>query len=83
MSSTQALHQEIENFLVYADMSATAFGTLAVDDHKIVKRLRDGKTVTLQTADKLRAFMERVKHEKLKEQRRDKKGEGGDGDTPA
>ena len=57
MSSHDALLAEIEAFLVRAGMSSTMFGLRTVNDGKLLKRLRGGSSVTLPTADKLRAFI--------------------------
>ncbi len=63
MKTTQELHAEIEDFLKRHNMSPTAFGTDSVADHKVVNRFREGKTVTLVTAEQLRDFMKRWERE--------------------
>lgn len=57
--STQELLSEIEAFIARDDvqMTDTTFGRFAVNDGKLVSRLRDGKSVTLATAEKVRAFI--------------------------
>ena len=52
-----ALLQEIEEFLVARDMKPGAFGFYAVNDGKLVARLRGGASVTLKTAAKIKTFM--------------------------
>lgn len=56
-SSDAKLLSEIERYLVAADMHASTFGLLALNDGKLVMRLRAGSSVTLRTADKIRAWM--------------------------
>lgn len=51
------LLHEIEAFLAKQGMSATNFGRLAVNDGKLVSRLRSSANVTLRTVDRARAFM--------------------------
>jgi hypothetical protein len=50
---------EIEAFLGLdgVSMTETTFGRLAVNDGKLVPRLRAGGSCTLTTADKVRAFI--------------------------
>ena len=60
-SSTQQLLADIEAFLDAHNMRAAYFGRDAVNDTSLVYRLRKGKTVRLETADRIRAFMATVK----------------------
>lgn len=55
--STDQLLLDIEAFIVARGLSATAFGALAMGDRHLVRRLRRGGSVTLDTADGLRLFM--------------------------
>src|SRR5687768_2818398 len=48
---------EIEAFLGGTGLTATKFGIAAVNDGHLVANLRKGSSVTLKTADKVRAFM--------------------------
>lgn len=50
---------EIDRFLCRPDVgiTETTFGRLAVNDGKFVGRLRDGKGLTLATAEKVRVFI--------------------------
>lgn len=57
MSETDQLLHEIEAFIGIAEMAASTFGRKAVNDGKLVGRLRDGRTVTLEKASRIRAFM--------------------------
>ena len=57
MFETQALLREIDGFLDESGMSATTFGRLAVNDGKLVGRLRSGRGVTLRVAAKITAFI--------------------------
>ena len=52
---------EIDTFLANppVKMSETTFGRLAVNDGKFVGRLREGRGLTLETFEKVRAFMQR------------------------
>jgi phosphopantothenoylcysteine decarboxylase/phosphopantothenate--cysteine ligase len=60
MSATgKALLTEIERFLARSGLTATKFGVAAVNDGHLVANLRKGNSVTLKTADKVRAFMQR------------------------
>lgn len=56
-SLAQTVQDEIDAFLLRHGMAATTLGKLAVNDGHAVHDLRRGKTCTLDTADRLRAFM--------------------------
>ena len=56
-STTRALLTEIESFLAEFGVSPTKFGLAAVNDGHLIKNLRSGASVTLKTADKVRAHM--------------------------
>jgi len=55
MTEREKLLQEIDGFLATAGMAESTFGRKAVNDGKLVARLRAGSTVTLDTASKVRA----------------------------
>lgn len=58
MSTTEAeLLPEIDAFLAVSGMSASYFGLKAVNDGKLVDRLRAGGDVTTVKAKKIRAFI--------------------------
>jgi hypothetical protein len=61
MRSTAAdsLLGEIENFCRRTGMAESTFGRQAVNDGKLCSRLRGGKGVTLDTAEKIRSFISR------------------------
>jgi phosphopantothenoylcysteine decarboxylase / phosphopantothenate---cysteine ligase len=60
MSGTgKSLLTEIERFLAQSGLTATKFGVAAVNDGHLVANLRKGSSVTLKTADKVRAYMMR------------------------
>ena len=59
ITSTSDLLDQIEAFCAERGVSATRFGLLTTNDGKLVPRLRAGKTVTLETAAKIKAFMDR------------------------
>src|SRR5256885_8685292 len=61
-STTHALLTEIEGFLAESGVSATKFGLAAVNDGHLIKNLRGGTSVTLKTADKVRAYMTRQRN---------------------
>src|SRR5262245_48942783 len=53
----RALLTEIEAFLGETGLTPTKFGLAAVNDGHLVANLRRGNSVTLKTADRVRAFM--------------------------
>ena len=55
----RALLAEIEAFLAQSGLTPTKFGLAAVNDGHLVANLRKGNSVTLKTADRVRAFMPR------------------------
>ncbi|HEY7086250.1 MAG TPA: bifunctional phosphopantothenoylcysteine decarboxylase/phosphopantothenate--cysteine ligase CoaBC [Hyphomicrobiaceae bacterium] len=55
--TTRDLLRDIEAFLVEFGVSPTKFGLAAINDGHLVKNLRDGASVTLRTADKVRAYL--------------------------
>ena len=58
-------------------MSATAFGIAALNDGHLVRKLRAGNSVMLDTADRIRAYMANA-HKRMDEKsRRPSKGNGG------
>jgi hypothetical protein len=60
-----ALLSEIEGFLAETGMGPAYFGKSAVGNTEIVKRLRNGRSVTLATARSVRDFM--AKHRQAEE----------------
>jgi phosphopantothenoylcysteine decarboxylase/phosphopantothenate--cysteine ligase len=63
MLSSRDLLAEIEAFLAESATTATKFGLAAVNDGHLVANLRQGHSVTLKTADRIRAHIasERVR----------------------
>jgi hypothetical protein len=58
MSIQSELLAEIESFLTSRrDMAETTFGKLAVNDGKLVSRLRNGRNVTVATIERTRDFL--------------------------
>lgn len=57
MTSHDQLLDEIEAFLKATGMNAIAFGRRSVNNGKLVARMRAGSSVTLHTADAIRAFI--------------------------
>ena len=59
MSGHEALLADIGKYCQRHRMAESTFGRLAVNDGKLVARLRDGKSVTLNTLERLQDFMNR------------------------
>jgi hypothetical protein len=58
MSIQSELLTEIESFLTTSGgMAETTFGKLAVNDGKLVSRLRNGRNVTVSTIERTRQFL--------------------------
>ena len=55
--SETSLLNEIDEFLSVSNLSATAFGEKVMNDRHLVRRLKNGGSVTLKTADKIRTFI--------------------------
>ena len=55
--NTETLLRDIEAFCRRHRMAETYFGARAVNNGKLLARLREGRTVTLSTAERVRAFM--------------------------
>lgn len=55
--STEQLLVDISNFCRAAGLAETTFGRAAVNDGKLVSRLRNGGRITTDTLEKIRAFM--------------------------
>src|SRR6201991_1992176 len=56
MKNDQILSQ-ITDFCRQADMAETTFGRRAVNDGKLVGRLREGKRITIDTLDRIQAYI--------------------------
>jgi len=57
MASQDAFRQEVEDFLVRHDMAAATLGVQALKDPKFVSDLRRGRSPSLKTIDRVRAWM--------------------------
>lgn len=57
MSSETKLLAAIKRFLAETGMSQTTFGQESIGERGLVVRLEAGRSVTLKTADRIRAFM--------------------------
>ena len=55
--ATAVLHKEVQSFLKRTGMGPTYFGQLAAGNTRLVERLQSGRTVTLQTAERIRKFI--------------------------
>jgi hypothetical protein len=58
MEQVEALVKEIEAFCRQAGLAETTFGRQAVNDGKLMRRLREGKGITLKTMERARAYMQ-------------------------
>ena len=56
-SATSKLLDEVEAFCRLAGIAETTFGREAVNDGKLCARLRAGKSLTLETADRIRDYI--------------------------
>src|SRR5580700_5255241 len=56
MKNDQILAQ-ISEFCRNADMAESTFGRRAVNDGKLVARLREGKRITIDTLERIQAYM--------------------------
>ena len=61
MTAREKLLADVEAFLTRHDMNHTRFGKLALNDTAFVTRLRAGKDLRFDTADRVRAFMDTYK----------------------
>lgn len=57
-SATSALLDEIETYCRLSGIAESTFGKLVVNDGKLCSRLREGKNVTLDTAERIRTFIQ-------------------------
>src|SRR3954471_816965 len=55
--NNQDILSEIAEFCRHADMAESTFGRRAVNDGKLVHRLREGKRITLDTLNRIQAFI--------------------------
>ena len=56
-STTQLLLREVEEYCRHAGIAESTFGRQAVNDGKVCSRLRDGKNITLETAQRGRDYI--------------------------
>jgi SAM-dependent methyltransferase len=57
MNEIDALIRDIETFCRSGDIAESTFGRLAAGNSKLVMRLREGKSVTLKTVQRVREYM--------------------------
>jgi hypothetical protein len=57
MNTRQELLAEIESFIRETAMGEAYFGQLAVGNSKLVQRLRDGRSVQIETAERVQEFI--------------------------
>ncbi|VFU07898.1 hypothetical protein [Methylocella tundrae] len=58
MKETEDLLHEIQTYLIASRMAPSTFGRLAVNDGKLISRLRAGGSVTLTIASKIRSYID-------------------------
>ena len=56
-SAANALLGEIESYCRSSGIAESTFGKLVVNDGKLCTRLREGKNVTLDTADRIKSYI--------------------------
>ena len=56
-STTRLLLQEVEEYCRGAGIAESTFGRQAVNDGKLCNRLRAGKNITLETAQRIRDYI--------------------------
>lgn len=61
MSEREKLLHDIEAFIAKHDMPETVFGVSAMNDTALLTKLRRGRSVRIDTAEKLRRFMREYK----------------------
>lgn len=54
---SNSLLSDIEDFLAKHEMGPSYFGKLSCGNSELVGRLKEGKTITLETADRVRSFI--------------------------
>src|SRR5215470_5230333 len=54
---SETLLREISEYCRRADLAESTFGRLAINDGKLVRRLRDGGRITTDTFDRIQAFI--------------------------
>lgn len=57
MNDSRTLLAEIDAFLRKSEMAPATFGLQAINDGKLVRRLRGGSSVQLETASRIRSFI--------------------------
>lgn len=65
MSTRDRLLHDIERFVERTGITARTFGKRAVNDNRLVERLRSGLDVTTQTMDSCYEFMRRNARKKF------------------
>lgn len=55
MTKTHDLIRRIESYCEREGIAPGTFGRLAVNDGKLIRRLRQGKSITLRTLDRIEA----------------------------
>ena len=58
MTAHEAFLSDVEAFLASSGMPPARFGKDAIGDPNFVRNLRNGRSPSLMTADRVRAFME-------------------------
>lgn len=65
MKTSEELLKKIDSYQTQYNISDTAISISATDgrDHRVVKKLREGKTITLETYDSLNNYLNRAIHD--------------------
>lgn len=58
MQIYQDLFKRIDEFCFYKKISHNRFGLLVCNNHKIVKRIKDNKSITLKTLKKINDYID-------------------------
>lgn len=64
MSEREKLLKDIESFIAEHNMPETVFGVRAMNDTALLTKLRRGRSVRIDTAERLRKFMASYKPER-------------------
>ena len=73
--NSQTLLAEVDAFCRRAGMAESTFGRLAVNDGKLVSRLRNGGRVTIETVDRVRSFIAKPVPDRGLSPRRPRRGD--------
>ena len=69
MQSKKKLLREIKTFLKDTGMAKSTFGQMAVKNHRLVKKLEDGGTISIDVFDQVRDYMSAERRRRRKKLR--------------